>query len=117
MKKIIVIVVMVMSLFVSAPANAGDGTPGGISAHEYYAVQRGTMNEVQHFLEVENSGKVVIYQNHGQNITKQYPWYGHSTGDGFFQIAYSLNSKGQYMSGLILWYDFTGDGYHDPSHS
>lgn len=113
MKKIyalIITLVTVIALSFGGAAQAGDGTPGGISYWEYSNLQRGTMSNVEAWLEVQGAGKVVVYQNGGQNIVKQYPWYGGNHKEDYFQIAYSLNARGQYVSTYITSFNFTYKG-------
>ena len=107
MKKIIVALTLMLSMMISVPAHAGNGTPGCVSFNEYQTITRSTMSNVEAFLEVTGQGSVVVYQNQGQNIVKQYAWCGHTTNQGYFQIAYAKNLNGQYMSQYISWFDFT----------
>ena len=81
-------------------------TDGCISTTEYNTAQRGTMAWFQDTYST-GGGTVVVWQDGGDHIVKQYPWCNHSASEGFFQVSYDRNKAGQYMSNYISWYDFT----------
>jgi hypothetical protein len=110
MRKIIVVVVMVLAtLFGATPANAysnsDDETPGYMSAWEFQNATRGTMSANEQEWGVVGIGSIVVSQNGGKHIVKQYNYGSNWACTGSVaQVAYDQNKAGQYMSSNITLY-------------
>lgn len=109
---LVVVLAVAAGLVISDQADArtkrtGDGC---ISAAEYRAAQRDTMHNLEHQLGVAGAGTIVKTQQHGRHVLKQYRWCGHPVSEGYFQVFYSRNKAGAYMSQYVTWFQYPSCG-------
>lgn len=111
----LLVALVVGQLAVCSTANASKGaraeaytenSPGCISHREWLYFQRGTQSQVESRYGVTGLGKVVVWQNGGDHVVRQYPWCNHPYPIDFIQVAYDKNVRGQYMSNYVTEFDF-----------
>jgi hypothetical protein len=95
---------VLLSVFALSPSASAYGSPGCWTYTEWQYSERGTMSQIEHYAEVVGLGHVVVYQNGGQNIVKQYPQCNRPQSEGFVQVAYARNVYGQYMAQYVSWW-------------
>lgn len=98
---------LVAGVALASPATAKPGTSGCIDYHEFVTLQPGTMSEIQNA--VDARGPVVHAQHHGAVEIRQYRWCDHFKSEGFFQISYYRNNRGQMVGQYVSMFDYTGN--------
>lgn len=96
--------VPVAGLAVAPSAHADTRTPGCVSYYEWANSVRSTQKVWEATQQVAGLGKVVSYQNGGQQVIRQYPSCGKTEAQGFTQVQYGLNQNGQYMANYVSWW-------------
>lgn len=91
----------------AAPLTTAEAAPaqdGCFSYKEWYNAERGTKQEMERYAGVVGMGTIVIYNDQGDHIVREYPTCGGNPAVTV-QVDYRRNKAGQYMANNIIWLD------------